>query len=223
MKPKTFEEAVEFYRSKTVLSAAQFDALVAEIGDYAYSLAFNVRGIAQADVLMDLYAEVVKAIESGQSFGEFREAVDGIMEKRGWTGLSPYRLDNIFRTNVQTAYSVGRYKQMTAIAERRPYWQYDAVNDSRTRPSHLAQDGKVYRHDHPYWNTWYPPNGYRCRCRVVSLSRDEMQDEGLTEEIRGTDLRPDEGFAFNPATESWRPDMSKYPEVLRRIVEEDLK
>jgi SPP1 gp7 family putative phage head morphogenesis protein len=223
MKPKPFKEAVEFYRSKTALPEAQFNALAAEIGDYAHSLAFTVKGITQADVLMDLHAEVIKSIESGQTFGEFREAIDEIMTKRGWSGLSPYRLDNIFRTNLQSAYSVGRYKQMTAIAERRPYWQYDAVNDSRTRPSHLAQDGKVYRHDHPFWSIWYPPNGYRCRCRVVSLSREEMQEDALAEETQGTDLRPDEGFAFNPATESWRPDMKKYPAALRRIIEEDLK
>ena len=107
--------------------------------------------------------QVLKAIEEGRTLLDFRQGIDEITARRGWSGLSPYRLDNIFRTNIQNSYNVGRYKKQVAVAKRRPYWQYDAVNDSNTRPSHLEHDGKVYHHKHPFWDTWYPPNGYRCR------------------------------------------------------------
>jgi uncharacterized protein with gpF-like domain len=33
------------------------------------------------------------------------------------------------------------------------------------------------RADHPFWDTWYPPNGFRCRCGVVTLSADNVRDE----------------------------------------------
>ena len=163
MKVMAFEEAVEFFRDKVPMTPAEYEALAAEVGEYANSLAFTVSRIASADLLQDLHGEVLKFIQEGKTFFEFREGIDEIMIRRGWKGMAPYRLDNIFRTNIQTAYNAGRHKQMKAIAERRPYWEYDAVNDTHTRPTHLENDKKIYRHDHPFWNVWYPLNGFRCR------------------------------------------------------------
>jgi len=163
MKVMTFTEAIEYFRDKFAMTAAEYKTLVEKVGEYASALAFTVSKIAAADLLQDLHGEILKAIEEGKTFWDFREAIDEIMARRGWGGLAPYRLDNIFRTNIQTAYNVGRYKQMKAVADRRPYWEYDAVNDAHTRPSHLVHDKKVYRHDHPFWITWYPLNGFRCR------------------------------------------------------------
>jgi SPP1 gp7 family putative phage head morphogenesis protein len=214
-----FAAAIEHFRGKSVLGPAEFAALAEEIGDWAHQRAFTVARIARADVLNDLHSAVLGAIEDGKTLWEFREEIDRIMEVRGWEGLSPHRLDNILRTNTQAAYNAGRYKQMQRVAERRPYWQYDAVNDRFTRPSHAAHDGKVYDHRHPFWATWFPPNGYRCRCRVTSLSAGELAEEGLTVETRGTDFKPDKGFANSPE-EPWRPDTTKYPPQLRRQVEE---
>jgi len=161
MKQMPFTEAVEFFRDKVVMTPGEYAALVAEVGEYASSLAFKVAHLAAADILQDLHGEILKALSEGGTFWDFREGIDEIMARRGWQGLTPYRLDNIFRTNIQSAYNVGRHKQMKAVASRRPYWEYDAVNDSHTRPSHLANDGKIYPHDHPFWTTWYPTNGYR--------------------------------------------------------------
>lgn len=220
MKVMTFEEAVEYFRDLFVMTSAEYETLEAEVGEYASALAFTVSRIAAADLLQDLHGEILKAIDEGRTFWDFRESIDEIMKRYGWEGLEPYRLDNIFRTNIQTAYNVGRYKQMMAIAERRPYWEYDAVNDTHTRPTHLAHDGKIYRHDHPFWRTWYPSNGYRCRCVVHSLSAEEMEEEGLTEETQVTELKPDEGFRYNPADESWKPDLKKYDPRLRAQLEE---
>jgi len=220
VKGMPFEEAVEFFRDKIPMTAAEYQTLVAEVGAYANSLAFTVSRIASADLLQDLHGEVLKALEEGGTFFEFREGIDEIMARRGWEGMTPYRLDNIFRTNNQTAYNVGRHKQMKAVAARRPFWEYDAVNDTNTRPSHLAHDGKVYHHEHPFWNAWYPTNGYRCRCRVNSISRKEMEAEGLKEETQATDLLPDPGFRDNPAVQKWRPDPEKYDSRLRDQMEE---
>jgi len=220
MKGMPFSEAVEFFRDKIPMTAAEYGAVVAEVGEYANSLAFTVSRIASADLLQDLHGEILKALEEGGTFFEFREGIDEIMARRGWQGMTPYRLDNIFRTNNQTAYNVGRHKQMKAVADRRPYWEYDAVNDTHTRPTHLANDGKIYRHDHPFWNTWFPPAGFRCRCVVHSISAREMEEEGLKEETQVPDLQPDPGFRYNPAVQEWKPDPGKYDSRLRDRMEE---
>ena len=92
---------------------------------------------------------------------------------------SPYRLKTIYLTNLQSAYMAGRYAEMTAAKDTHPYWQYVAVNDSRTRESHRKLHGRVYAADDPVWDTLYPPLDYRCRCRVRPLSRAQGEDKVL--------------------------------------------
>jgi SPP1 gp7 family putative phage head morphogenesis protein len=226
LEPLTFEQAVEFFRDKVVLSPDEFKALWQEYK----SLAFSVAGIAALDVLKDIYDALLRAIEEGLTQQEFAQRANKILENRGWKGLTPYRLDNIFRTNIQTAYNIGHYRRMTDVLKARPYWMYDAVNDKHTRPTHRALDGKVFPADHPFWDTWYPPNGYRCRCGVISLSEEQVRRRGLKIETEvpkmveppgqpARPLLPDPGFAHNPAKVKWEPDLTKYPAPLRRAYE----
>jgi len=151
----------------------------------------------------------------------------------GYEGITPYQAENIFRTNIQTAYNVGHYKQMTepGVKALRPYWQYDAVNDSKTRPSHLAMDGRVFMADDPIWDTWFPPNGFKCRCTVKTLSKRQMEQRGLTveteapraarlEDGRFVNILPDPQFDTNPAKVRYQPDLTGYPEPLKKAYQE---
>ncbi|MBR6060745.1 MAG: hypothetical protein IKP67_01610, partial [Spirochaetales bacterium] len=36
--------------------------------------------------------------------------------------------------------------------------------------------GKVFRCDDPFWDSFYPPNGFNCRCDVIPLTDDEIKD-----------------------------------------------
>ena len=73
-------------------------------------------------------------------------------------------------------------------------FSYHAVGDSRTRQTHLAQHGVCAPVDDPFWNEWTPPNGYNCRCWLIS----EWEEPTSYKQPR-RDLHPDPGFAFNPA------------------------
>jgi SPP1 gp7 family putative phage head morphogenesis protein len=218
LQPLPMAEAQEFWRDKLHLSPGHF----ARIADEAKTRAFAVSGIAKGDELTTVFQAMQKAIDQGTTLEDFKRDCAAIFEKRGWVGQRAWRIDNIFRTNIQTAYSVGRYRQMMEVADSRPYWLYSAVNDSRTRPTHRALHGKVFRFDHPFWRTWYPPNGFRCRCGVVTLSQSEMERDRLTAEtadptgklIEPIDprtgnkmparlLMPDPGFSSNPGKSVW--------------------
>ena len=87
---------------------------------------------------------------------------------------SMYRLKNIYRVNMQTAYMTGRYQTQLDNVDNRPYWEYVAVMDSSTRPEHAMLNGLVFRYDDPFWNAFYPPNGWNCRCRVVARSQKNL-------------------------------------------------
>ena len=92
---------------------------------------------------------------------------------------SAWRLKNIYRINLATAYNVGRYRRQLAAVEFRAYWQYIAVLDNQTRPTHRLLANRVFRWDDPIWSVIYPPNGWGCRCRVRNLTERNLEREGL--------------------------------------------
>ena len=180
------------------------------------ALAFTVSGYSKAQILKRFYDELLTALEEGSTLQEFRSSMNDFLEAEGYDGLAPQQADLIFRTNIQTAYNAGHYRQMTdpAVMELRPYWQYDAVNDTRTRPSHLEMDGRVFPADSPVWDVWFPPNGFKCRCTVKTLSRRQMKQRGLTVETEFPAVAPDPHFGTNPAKVRFKPDLKGYPEPL---------
>lgn len=222
-------EALEFWRGKARMSPKEFYALAE---NYRVR-AFTASRLARADMLDSIHRAIEQALNDGASFDQWQKAYAPLWEANGWTGIRAWRVDNIYRTNLQTAYNVGRYKQMMEVTEDRPYWQYSAVDDSRTRPTHRALHGRVYRYDSPFWDTFYPPNGFRCRCKVKTLSARQVEARGLEvwdgnglgelieppgpngTTLPARPLMPDKGFAGNPGKEAWHPDISKYPDWLR--------
>lgn len=44
---------------------------------------------------------------------------------------------------------------------------YQTAGDSRVRDSHKSMDGICLPKNHDFWKTFYPPNGWNCRCTVV--------------------------------------------------------
>lgn len=227
-----FEEAVQYFGEKLVLTPKQFY----ELSDKYRSLAFTVGGYTKIQTLKKFHDELLRAIEDGLTMEQFKNEMNTFLESKGYEGLSNFQADNIFRTNVQTAYQVGHYEQMTSpmVKKLRPYWQYDAVNDSHTRPSHLAMNGKVFPCDSPIWDTWYPPNGFRCRCSVQTLSKRQVEERGLKveEEVptaaglddgRFVNILPDPNFSTNPAKARFKPDLEGYPESLKKAYQKQQK
>lgn len=219
-----FEEAAKFFGDKIPVTPSEFYKLV----DEYRTRAFTVSGYSKIQVLKKFRDELLKAIEDGATKDDFRNRMNDFLENKGYEGITNFQADNIYRTNVQTAYQVGHYKQMTSpdVVKLRPYWKYDAVNDRKTRPSHLAMDGKVFRADDPIWNIWYPPNGFKCRCGVETLSERQVREQGLmveTEAPRAAEvdgkfvnILPDPDFRTNPAKQEFTPDLEGYPDSMKK-------
>ena len=166
------DAAIAFWKDRAKLAWPEAKALA----EGAKQRAFYVTGLARQD-LVNLVSEGIQAaLENGETLPQFKERILEAIKAQGWHS---HRIETIFRTNLQSAYAAGRYKKMQAVKASRPYWQYMAVMDRRVRPSHAVLHEKVYPADHEFWSSNYPPNGFRCRCAVVTLSERQVKAQGL--------------------------------------------
>jgi SPP1 gp7 family putative phage head morphogenesis protein len=230
------EDAIKYFEQKGYKVSFDWHEMKRE----AHTRAFTVAGVTQLDVLVDIRKAVEKAQQTGQSLESFKKELQPLLEKKGWWGKkiidrpdgsqkevdlsAPWRLRTIYRTNMQTAYMAGRYKGMKDSARLLPYWQYIAVMDGRTRDAHRILNGKILRHDDLFWRSYYPPNGWGCRCRVVALSRVEVEKKGIKvndgdamKNVIGPTV-PD-GWDYNPGETAWLPNKKNYPAWSRGKVE----
>ena len=230
MEGVTPDAALEFWQWRAKLTDEEAKAL----GEGARHRAFYVSGLARHDLVMLVSDGMEEALKNGETLETFKARIAEAIRTQGW---HDYRVENIFRTNMQTAYAAGRYKKMQAVKTSRPYLQYVA-RMVRTRPSHAILHRLVYPVDHEFWKTNYPPNGFRCHCHVVTLSSRQVEKRGLTvqKEMPGpgvwTDPRTgyeypvhfpgaDKGFRGNPGKD-WLDglDLKKYPDLNKKSYEE---
>ncbi|EDR2522070.1 phage head morphogenesis protein [Salmonella enterica subsp. enterica serovar Java] len=185
------KEAIAYFRAKGQHIGWNWYDTAVDV----HARSFTVAKAARVDVLTTIQGEVERAIAQGVSQQEFIDTLAPRLKKLGWWGKqvivdsagnaetvqlgSPRRLALIYNVNTRVAYNVGRYAQLMNSTDTHPFWQYVAVMDSRTRPSHAALNGLVFRYDDPFWKTHYPPNGWNCRCRVRALSQARMDALGL--------------------------------------------
>lgn len=75
-----------------------------------------------------------------------------------------------------------RQEQMLQNIDRRPYWQFRAVGDSRDPPACTALSGRVERYDSDFWRDHAPWHcgQVECRCTVRTFTLAEIAAKGLT-------------------------------------------
>jgi SPP1 gp7 family putative phage head morphogenesis protein len=189
--PGAPEETLRAMRRRGVLLPDVYYS--GKVSGLARSLSFSVAGVSSLEQLQAVKDSLDRTLKLGEGFEDWRKRV-----LRGEVPLSlpRHRLETIFRTNIQGAYSRGHGEQVKRHAKTHPYLMYSAVNDSRTRPAHRAWDKTILPIGHPWWATHRPINGYNCRCTVIALTEREAKRRGITE---GPDSAPpDPGFDYDP-------------------------
>lgn len=265
------ERAIEHLGGKALAATGSWREWL----DGQHARAFTVANVAKLDVLSDIRDSLDRALKNGTPFETWKRDLIPTLQAKGWwqresttqqlrdagrideatgeirKGLTPARLRTIYQTNMQSAYMAGRYDAMVEGAKERPYWQWVAVLDSRTRPSHRAMNGRVLRYDDQGWGSMWPPCGYNCRCRVRALSQRDVQRKRLTVESTAGKLsqvdvplagggtarvtrysdpslgkngyfQPDPGFSNNPARSVWAPRLARVPQDLSQPFVRDM-
>lgn len=170
--PVNPEAAMEFWKNRVKLTAKEAKVLTTG----ARNRAFYVTGLAEMDMVSAVHGAIAEALASGETLADFKKRIGPVIDAQGWKS---FRVETIFRTNMQTAYAAGRYAKQQAVKKLLPFLRYVTVEDRHRRPSHAVLHGMVFPADHEFWDSNTPPNGFRCRCDVVALSRKQVERRGL--------------------------------------------
>lgn len=144
----------------------------------------------------DMQALVLDETGAVKAFNTFRDEVEKVYGTYNESWL---------RTEQNTVVREGQMaEKWLGIEEEKnifPFLQYSTVGDALVRPEHAALDGIVKPVDDPFWNKYYPPNDWNCRCTVLQMTLDEA--EGKAQRVTNvTQQELDEiplGFRFNAA------------------------
>ena len=194
--PLPFDEAIQFFRAKTNVTPSQFAALETAARAKAFSVGDGAQQVIR-DSIRDL---LDRALADGMTLNEFQRNAADVLDRAGVTARSPWYFETVYRTNLQTSYQAGRWKQMNHpdVVAARPFLRYVSARLPTSRPSHVALHGIVKPVDDPFWDEYMVPNGFNCLCTVTSVSESLLDRRGWSISDRSDFAPPDEGFDTNP-------------------------
>ena len=160
--PLPFDEAIDYFRSKTNLTPQQFQRL----SEAARAKAFSIAAGASDQIRSSINDLIDQALSDGMTLREFQAQAESVLDSAGLSPRTPWYWETVYRTNLGNSYEIGRWKQITDpdVTEAFPYLRYVHADPSGPSPpnraTHQAQHGKTYPIGDRYWDDWYPKNGF---------------------------------------------------------------
>lgn len=208
--PVPFAEAADFLKSKIPLTKKEWEDLEPKVRFRA----FTVARLSGADFIETARTILAASLETGEGYAETWNQVKNAIDDDPLS-LRPGYWENVYRTNVQSAYTAGKLR---VFAENPPAAiRLLVIDDSRTSKicRHLLSQGSAYGmilpSSHQFWKTYgYPPYHYQCRTGIQGISQAEMTKKRIPVENptissfrqKGFKIQP--GFGGNPLDgESW--------------------
>lgn len=212
--PNAYLQAVDWFRQRVPMTESDFARLEA----HAHERAFTVAGVAQIDLVQDVWSALDKALAQGDTLEDFQDAVSTRLSE-AWGGEQPWRVETVMRTNLQHAYSRGRWEQQSDpdVKELRPFWEFSAIMDLRTTEVCRVCEGTVLNADDPWWQQHNPPLHHQCRSTVISLTPEQAKARGVAVEAPAS--APADGFGAAPGSDDWHPDLTKYAHELAAVAQ----
>ena len=185
---------------------------------------FTISRLTRLDLLQALRDAIIKSVEGDLSRKDWMQDAEQLLSDAGWWGTKAVtdpvtdeivftkfdaaRLRLIYDTNVRQAYATGLWERVERSKRTHPYVRYITKQDERVRASHRGWDNLTLPVEDSFWKTHWPPNGWRCRCRVMSMSQRDY-DKGYTLDRPGVEYSQD-------ATMVQKPLLTQAPEVKTR-------
>lgn len=220
---KTPEEAVEYFRAKGLRIATDAKERIKAIKDHG----FTVTGVTKLDILNDYKDILLKAIEEGITLSEFKKKLAERLATRGWFTrdeeteegngeLPPWRLKNIYRTNVAEAYNESKWSQFQETIDLIPFIECYSVVDKSTTDKCKWLNGKIFRKDDPVFAKKGRSGGH-FGCRRTDIPSSDLDAKGKKiwkgSEIPAKYLNDKE---FYKQVGGFTPDLTKYDDDLTK-------
>ena len=199
----------------------------------------NIQRLEMSDTMRKRLTRSNYIFSGMKTFHELNEAFPSLLDSNGnrktfEAFLNDVRkIDNTYNSN----YLRAEYNFVQSSAEMAAKWeqfsedgdrynlQYRTANDGKVRPEHAALNGVTLPPSDPFWEEYYPPNGWNCRCTVVQVRKSKypatphdeamaLGEEALQRDTKGI-------FHFNPGKENKTvPDYNPY--TIRRCRDCDI-
>ncbi|MBO4525011.1 MAG: minor capsid protein [Bacteroidales bacterium] len=186
------------------------------IGTHAGILDSAFQEERMSDSLRDRLSETDWMFSGYKAFHELNEAFPSLVDESG--ARKPFdrflkdvqSIDETYNRNwLRAEYNfAGASAQMAAKWERYAedgddyYLQYRTANDGAVRPEHAALHGVTLPQSDTFWDTYYPPNGWNCRCTVVQVRKSKYEqtphDEAMAKGAAALAKDTKGMFRFNP-------------------------
>lgn len=182
-------EAIKYLKNKKYELSFNYT----DVSKEAHHKAFTVAKMTSLDLLADVHQALLKSLEDGTGFEEFKKNIKPTLEKKGWYGIKDIvnpstgevktinigssRLRTIYETNMRQAYNVAREQQMDKLPLS-IYRRYVSALLENTRSSHRAMHGIIKHKDDEFWILNSPANDYNCKCKKQAVSLRQMEKYG---------------------------------------------
>lgn len=199
----------------------------------------NLQRVEMSDIMRQRLQRSNYIFSGIKTFHELNEAFPSLLDENG--NRKPFErflndvqtIDNTYNSH----YLRAEYNFVQSSAQMAAKWeqfaedgdrynlQYRTAGDSKVRPAHAALNGVTLPPSDPFWQTYYPPNGWNCRCNVVQVRKSKYpvtpHDEAMK---RGEEALQDDTkgiFHFNPGIQQKTiPDYNPY--TIRRCRDCDI-
>lgn len=186
-------EVSAYMRQKGLKPAFRYS----EVWGQEHAYGFTVAKAVQAEVLTTLKEAVQYAIDKGVPYETWARDLKPELQRLGWWGQvdmadpatgevkarelgSPRRLRVIYDANLRSARAAGQWERGQRTKAVLPFYLYQLGPSEKHRPEHAAREGVIRPVDDALWQTWFPPNGWGCKCWVRQITRAEAERRGIS-------------------------------------------
>lgn len=134
---------------------------------------YRFSGFKTYNFILEANGLLVGADNQIKAFTDFKNDVLSLNEL--------YNIDHLrteYNHAVSTSRMAAKWQKFQNDKAALPYLQFDTVGDERVRAAHSKLDGIIKPVDDPFWDTYYPPLDWNCRCSVRQLAVGQVTETG---------------------------------------------
>lgn len=220
---KAFDGAMKYLHSNRHFSGAMLTEkpilnLIEKTTEYlSKGIERGIEISQPSELMVNKLRESAGVFSGFKTFHEMNEASNMLLDADG--NIKPFERylkdvqtinDTYNRNYLRTEYDftvassemAARWEDLSNDSDGRYLLQYRTMEDNKVRENHQRLNGITLPSSDSFWDEYYPPNGWGCRCTVVKVRAKKHpatdREEAITAGTEATAGKYSEMFRFNP-------------------------